>query len=65
VQPTLWCSLVDLFLKGGSQVEESCMMKVSYDEILHLEVSADLRDEKLPSSVGYSFVRIVNSSDYL
>jgi hypothetical protein len=41
------------------------MIKVSYDEMLHLEVSADPRDEKLPSSDWYSLVRIVNSLDHL
>jgi hypothetical protein len=40
-------------------------MKVSYDEMLHLKVSADPRDEKLPSSDWYSLVRIVNSLDHL
>jgi hypothetical protein len=40
-------------------------MKVSYDEMLPLEVSADPRDEELPSSDWYSLVRIVNSFDHL
>jgi hypothetical protein len=58
--------LVDLFLRGVAKLKKkSCMMKVSYDEMLHLKVSADPRDEKLPSSDWYSLVRIVNSLDHL